>query len=205
MGCARKQAARLRTAASWAKAETAGESDEEGQQEMSAGVSENFSESKTGRPTVISDTEAATYRALGLLDGTHSRRSLLNVHYRQRALSLLVDFDSFQWLIDGDKMRRGEANAWRQTILTELGRIADEETMRAVALQLCALKPKTKDAVLMVRSFRKGGKPKADALQLANEIIGKVNDYLQRHSDASEELILDAFNTAIVQIKGARL
>jgi hypothetical protein len=73
--------------------------------------------------------------------------------------------------------------------------------MRACAVQLCKLKPKTRDAVVMVRRFRTGREAPADSLQLANEVIHLVNDYMQRHPSVEKKDILDAMRTAHAQVE----
>jgi ribosomal protein S18 len=170
---------------------------------MSQVLKEIFSETKKGRPSVLSSEMESLFRAQGLYDGRYSRRSKLNVYYRQRALVALIfqnegaeDAGTFAWLADGEKMKRSEPHAWRQTILSELGRIEDEEMMRAVATQICELKPKTKDAVLMIRRFRVGELPAADSLQLANAIIQTLNTYMSSHSKMTPAQVSQALATA---------
>ena len=68
--------------------------------------------------------------------------------------------------------------------------------MKAVAQRICELKPKTKEAVVMIRRLRVGQKP-VDVLQLANEIIALVNNFIRRYPGATKEQILDALHTAI--------
>ena len=92
-------------------------------------------------------------------------RHLVNVAYMQRALALLEGTPDLQWLFDPAAMMADKHEpckpAFRPGILAELGRIDDPEDMRALALQLCELKPKTHDAVAMLRQWRTGKVPKA--------------------------------------------
>ena len=53
-------------------------------------------------------------------------------------------------------MERGELGAWQPTILIELGRIENVETMRLVAAVICKMKPKAKDGAALVRCIRLG-------------------------------------------------
>jgi hypothetical protein len=54
-------------------------------------------------------------------------------------------------------MKAGAPNAWRPSILSELGRFRNDETLRSFALALCEMRPrpKTKEAVSMLRHARR--------------------------------------------------
>lgn len=155
---------------------------------------ETVSENRRGRPRVMPPETEAAYASLGLFADVHSERSKLNIYYRTRTLSIL-DGAEFSWLFDRKACQRGEGK-WKPTILSELGRIEDEEDMKAVARQICELKPKTKEAVTMIRRFRLGRDPEPDAVGLANEIIHLVNDYLQRYPAATKALVGEALGIA---------
>lgn len=172
---------------------------------MSTAIKENISENEVspigdksgrrGRPALMNAATEAAYVALGLFASSAPARSKANVHYRQRAMSVLGD--NFKWLFDAEKiMVEGGGEHWKPTILIELGRIEDEGAMKAVATQLCELKPNTRDAVLMVRRLRTGGLPDSDALQLTNEIISTINRYLRGHSKVTKGDIQSALRTA---------
>jgi hypothetical protein len=171
------------------------------------GITENISENEVspigdiqrrGRPVVMSAEEEATYQHLGLFDGKNSRRSKLDVHYRQRALGILKDDPAaYVWLFNEEAiMREGGSKHWQPAILTQLGRIADEDTLLTIARQICELKPTTSKAVAMIRRFRVGGLPAPDALQLANVIIHAVNGYLRGHAPMEKADVLSALSTA---------
>lgn len=164
---------------------------------MSQAISEKFSENRRGRPVVMSAEDEAILNAFGLFTECHTRRSKLNVFYRQRAIGILKDGD-YKWLFDESAIMKGTDGKKhiQPTILTELGRIDDDEAMRDVALQICKLKPKTRDAVLMIRRVRTGGLPLGDALQLANKIIHTINQYLHGHAGVTKEQVFDALATA---------
>jgi hypothetical protein len=94
---------------------------------------------------------------------------------RVRALGLLCDDLAFRWLCDGKAMTAGGAK-WKPAILTELGRIDDEDDLREVARQLCELKPKTKDAIAAVRRWRLGKKSGMDAAAaLRRAVVRPIN------------------------------
>lgn len=174
---------------------------------MSAALTEMFSENKTspigeksdrrGRPRVLSPEVEAAFSAIGMFTECKTRRSRLNIYYRTKAMGVLKE--GFEWLFDGKKVAAG-VQAWKPTILIELGRIEDEELMRAMAEQLCELKPSTRDAVLMVRRLRTGGLPAGDALQLANEIIATVNRYIRSHANVTKDDLRSALATAAASV-----
>jgi hypothetical protein len=168
---------------------------------------ENISETKRGRPAVVSAELEATFTALGLFTNCHTRRSKVNVFYRQRALSVLRDGD-FKWLFDEVAImaETGGDKHWRPVILTELGRIEDEDAMQRIAAELCETKPKTRDAVLMVRRWRTGSDDAAgDPLKLANEVIASVNDFMKRFPKTSKEQVKSALLTALDSVQQASI
>ncbi len=167
---------------------------------MSEVITENISETKTGRPSLMSVEQEAVFTALGLFTDSTPRRSKMNVFYRQRALGIICDGD-YTWLFDKEKiMTDGGDKYWKPTILMELGRIENDDDLRAVASQLCERKPATRDAVLMVRTFRTGGLPAGNTLQLTNEIIQIINRYLQTHADVTKQDVLAALRTATAKV-----
>lgn len=168
-----------------------------------SGISENISEKpRRGRPRLLSKEleQIAIFK-----DGPYcSPRTHQNGHYEIRALRVLdITGDQlpeeYRWLMDPDKQREGrsERQGYRKTILAELGRIDDDECLQAVAKRICELKPKTRDAILMIRRWRVGGSKPADVRQLANEVIRTINDYLQRHPSTTHQQVLTALTEAL--------
>ena len=131
---------------------------------MSAGLSENFSENqkpKRGRPRLVNSKLEDVYRSD--CGSFTSARTVQNTHYRIRALTALGLFsepfpEAFRWLCDPSKQMKGQSarQGFRRTILSELGRFADDEVLRAYAELICTLKPKTQDAIQMLRRWRVG-------------------------------------------------
>lgn len=132
-----------------------------------------------GRPRTILDDDLTIARYVA--EPKTTLRHLHNVHYRTRAIRFLAEDPSFSWVCDGPAMQAGKAHAWKPTILSELGRIANLDDMRAVAKELCQKRPKTKDAVAMIRRFRTGVNSQGDVLKLAETLERTINDYLQHH------------------------
>jgi hypothetical protein len=77
-----------------------------------------------------------------------------------------VDSAEFAWLVDRQACQRGE-KAWKRIILSELGRIDDDDALRNVARQICALKPRTRD-----ESSADGG-PERRLLRTASNSAGR--------------------------------
>jgi hypothetical protein len=139
-----------------------------------------------------------------------SRRHLQNVACRQRALALLSEDPAYRWLCDPEAMqakpRPSAQKSWRPTILAELGRIPGDEDLKAMAGQICQLKPKTRDAVLLIRGWRKGKESPGNARQLAAALVACINDYLKRHPSTTWSIVraaLDAAGDAVDQSAGA--
>jgi hypothetical protein len=130
---------------------------------MSTGISENVSKKeKRGRPRIVDSKLEEIYR--NDVGSYTSRRTVHNVHYRVRAMSVLGLFDkpfpeAFRWLCDSSKQGikgQSDRQGYRSTIMAELGRFSDDEVLRAYAGVICELKPKTQDAVRFLRCWRLG-------------------------------------------------
>jgi hypothetical protein len=151
------------------------------------GNSESVSEKpRRGRPCVIPEETRAQYAAMGLFDDITTERSRHNVYYRQRACLVLQITDPvasapFRWLADIEAMRRARNKRWRATILTELGRINDEDQLRAIALAVCERKPRAREAITLIRKLRRRATGNGTADGLRRELIRQANDYLARH------------------------
>lgn len=156
---------------------------------------------KRGRPATISESSRAFIRST--FSETTSRKGQDDIFYRVEAISIIQGSgdDTLRWLADPEKMKAGGRGGWKPSILTELGRIGDEDELLTVARQLSALSPRptSKVCVAMIRQYRIG-RTKPDPLSLANQIIATVNRYLSSHPDMTAEQIGDAMRTATAQI-----
>jgi hypothetical protein len=148
-----------------------------------SGLSEAASEKrKRGRPPVMADHDEALVSYCA--PDVRTRRGKLDVFYRQRALGILAirtKDKRFAWVADRAAIEAETKDAWKPGILSALGRIPNDEDLKAVALRVCELKPKTKDAIAMIRRWRTGKASAGDAVGLHKEIVRAVNDYLHRH------------------------
>lgn len=154
-------------------------------------VSEN--KRRRGRPEVIDKWEYDVQFAVGPPEA-HTKRGLQNLVYRTRALSCLVDNPEYVWLCDGKKMQAGAPNAWKPTILAELGRFGDEDLIKAYAVQICELKLKTAEAVKLLRKARLGRSAKHTHRGLVRALAKTIDDYKIGRGEAAKADILRALN-----------
>jgi hypothetical protein len=57
---------------------------------------------------------------------------------------------TFGWLIDAARLEAGDATGFQRELLTALGKIDDPDRRRAIALELCRLRPAVKDGIKMI-------------------------------------------------------
>jgi hypothetical protein len=154
--------------------------------------SEAASEKKRGRPRAFPDGLLAHYR--GLFPDVRSGRHRQDLVYRGRAMHVLGDDPEVYWLYNQPAVEAGQVSAnsvagFRTCILAALGRIEDEADLRAVARQVCAVKPGTKEAVALIRRWRTGKAPPARALGLAAAIEGAIHRYARSHPDITPAVV----------------
>src|SRR5207302_954222 len=118
-----------------------------------------------------------------------SERQKVEVCYSQRALEILHRScdKRFVWLCDEEATMAGRVKL-NFGILAALGRIEDEEELRAMALQICELKPKTREAIVMIRRFRNGSSPPS-VWQVTEELCRVLDGYNLRHPAVTKEQI----------------
>ena len=168
------------------------------------GISEAVSEKrKRGRPPTFSPE----YRAAiaHIYPDITSHRGITDVLYRLRALDLLQDDARFAWLADRDKITAGEPNAWKPSILTELGRIWDDDDLKAVALHICEMKPKTKDATAEIRRIRTGNSAPGNALDLNIALATRLDDYIEQHPGMPLSVVEDAVLVLLDSVQEQRI
>lgn len=172
-------------------------------------ISENISEKKKrGRPRLIHRTLGEYYRSQ-VSPGTHTDRTAQNAYLGMAALGRLMgakisesqyelspgrDDWPYKWLCD----ETVKPVVYRRTILTELGRIDDDDELREVAAYLCEHKPSTREAIGIIRRYRHGVKP-ADCTALTNTFIRTMNDYIGGHPDVTRQQILMAMQRCLDQ------
>jgi hypothetical protein len=125
---------------------------------------ENFSETKGGRPRLYRPGgELVRIVSFACSGPNVSERTRQNKFYQLKAMNALgLNLDEgkpqpYPWLWGEPNVPRPGDHRVRWTVLAELGRIEDDELMRAVAARVCELKPMTREAVRMIWHFRMGG------------------------------------------------
>lgn len=162
--------------------------------------SENVSQKtrRRGRPPVFAEYEKSI--AKSWFPEVTTDRGVANICYQQRALCLLKNDPRFFWLgVDEAAVMAGKVKL-RSTILQELGRIADEDTLRDAAEQICRLRPKARQAIAMIRAFR-GVQRDGNALDLANVLVQVVNQYLDSHRTMAKADVGAAIRTLYAQVE----
>jgi hypothetical protein len=165
-----------------------------GHSELEA-ISENVSENqrtRRGRPRRFPPLLEETMKSIGAIRG--SRRSQLNGLWCLEAVGIMMKNPepSFKWLFD----EQANPEIYKRVILSELGRIEDEETMLAVMREVCRDKPTTRDAVLMIRRYRLGRSPEPNCLDLTRVILDAIKSYAATHPSISDQFVLAALENA---------
>lgn len=144
---------------------------------------------RRGRPSVFSREEYDLVSCYS--PEVRTRRGRQNRLYMHRAMGALGDGedDRFHWLHPPREavMKRGAR--LRKRILSELGRIDDDDDLREMALVICEQKPTAKKAVAWIRRFRGASKKSAPGLDLTRRLIHCINDYCETHPETTRQQI----------------
>src|SRR5919108_2674921 len=98
-------------------------------------ISENISETRRlGRPATYGTAHMTAMQAV--FPEVQTARGLQNKHFQMRAHGVLKGEPGIEWLMDVARLQQREPGNYRQTILQELGRIDDDDTLKAVARRL---------------------------------------------------------------------
>jgi len=165
---------------------------------MSDTIKETISQkAKRGRPSLFDP--AVSVKILALYPEIKTGRGKLDVLYRTWAVQVLIDDERFSWLCDSAKMAAGVDGAWQPGILRELGKIGNKADLRGVALQICALRPKMHEAVVMIRGVRTG-LPAGTWEGMFNTMRSALNRYLHSHSGQSWDDVVLAVRILLEQV-----
>lgn len=149
---------------------------------------ETVSKKRRGRPRLYDDEFA------DILRKSHpgkTERSIQDLSRFHDAMACLKT--DFPWIIDQDKMRKGERNACKHGLVAELGRIDDWDEMREVAKLICQIKPKTtRQAVYIVRRGRLEQSGEGNASDLADKIINTIDEYQKRFPKTTLRMVFAA-------------
>jgi hypothetical protein len=157
---------------------------------------EKISKNPRGRPRLIHSKELRDVIRFAANPGT-CERTLQNKLYQLRAMQVLnLDVDdpplAYLWIWGLPHIPNPGDHRAKWTILAELGRIEDDDDLRAIAAQVCELKLKTSDAVAAIRRVRLGKAAKSDVPALTNALIRTINQYLVRCPDTTGAQIVTA-------------
>jgi hypothetical protein len=83
-----------------------------------------------------------------------------------------------------------DVKEYKRTILQELGRLEDNDLIRAVAGEICKNKLSTSRAITYIRRHRMENQAEGDALNLAVAIKKMLKEYSRKHSGVTSELML---------------
>jgi hypothetical protein len=133
-----------------------------------------------------------------------TQRGKLDIFYRLKALSTLGNERRVSWICDAAKLKAGEKSAWKPGILSELGKIEDRKNMLSIALEICELKPKTKDAIRMIRRTRLGPSKPGTAAGVHGAIINAINHYLSEHPDTSWDIVEEGLDLMAQSVEQSR-
>jgi len=108
--------------------------------------------------------------------------------------------DAIRWLFDGPAHAAGKKKM-RFGILAELGRIhwqhGSDEEIHGLATLLSERKPKTRDAVAMLRRHRMNTHRPGSVLHLEKSICGTIDAYLATHPGTTKQQVLAALTSAM--------
>lgn len=157
-----------------------------------AGLSEKYSENKRhkGRPRCFPKEFEALWTGLGIGIDYGTRRGKLNRYYALTAMSALKDEPGLDWLYRWNEMQVGTGKV-RWTILSELGRVRDPDTMRDMAREVCEQKPKAAVAVSMIRELRVGRVVPGSAAGLKAALHRTLDAWQMTHPEIRYDLMRD--------------
>ena len=142
-------------------------------------ISESASEKpRRGRPPALDPAWVREMQAM--FPEIRTTRGLMNRCYAIRALGVLDCAEAFRWFLPSKEDVMAGVADLPYELLTELGRIGDEERMHAAAAAVCEHRLKGKAAVAGVRRARMGRVSAGSELALANTVITCINAYLKR-------------------------
>ena len=161
-------------------------------------ITENISiKPKRGRPYLFF-TDAADKREWKKhYPDVRTDRTLVNRLYSDRALSVLGDGrkPEYIWLADV------KADRFKHTILTELGRVDEDDEIRDLAGFICEKKMSTSEAVSFIRDCRGVLKP-ATQQGITRALYRAVNRWRAANPSGTSAQVLDALRTLAVAVEG---
>lgn len=145
--------------------------------------SEKFSE-KRGRKA---SPMKAIISGLYLDEGGRSQNNKASMIRALRVLDAKSNQAGYAWLFESTPQGKYK----RHMLLYELGRIQNEETIKAFAAALCEQKPKSTEAARRIRNYRMTGEVllKGNQLDLAIKLENCINQYLAYHNISANDIV----------------
>lgn len=126
-----------------------------------------------------------------------SERGKQNYVLAIRALGILQDDPQCEWLAGHDVMYNNHKPLPRQAILTELGRIDNDEAMLATARRICEMRPTAKEGAAKIRHWRTGKRSGGDVRSLTKRLAITYDLYRIQHPGMTD----DQASTAVTWFK----
>jgi hypothetical protein len=134
------------------------------------------------------------------IERTRSRHTTLGRYYVQRALLVLCEpgHGGAEWVPREpafDYFLTPESRPSSTTILTELGRIPDDETLRTVARRVAQERPSAQRAAAFIRRLR-AGESGPRPRRLEERLLAAIDEHWARYPATTPTEILAALSTA---------
>ncbi|MHB1045782.1 MAG: hypothetical protein ACYC4P_07180 [Thermoanaerobaculia bacterium] len=147
-----------------------------------------------GRPRLLTPTDEAFHRSLA---PGRSSRTYQEHFFLGRAVAVLgIENDGlaepYQWLLG------------KGTILSELGRIEDDDFLRFVASEICRSQPTAREARERIRWVRTRRFTNGSTEGLAGALRTALNRYLAGHRNVRLESAEDALARILDEVREAR-
>jgi hypothetical protein len=169
-----------------------------GEPAISETVSEKPEAPRRGRPPVM-DPEWVKETGW-IFSAIKTQRGLHNYWYGQRAAKLLrKHHPRYSWLVGTEEESRDGVRPDRLTILAELGRIEDDESLLLVAGDICCRKPTAAEATRLIRHYRLDRKPGNAVKEVTGIVCKAVNSYLRCHPTVTHNEAFMALENTVLE------
>ena len=164
-------------------------------------LNERDSKPRRGRPRAFKAASLLPLREAN--PDVYTDRGMQNKAYAAIAMRTLMNDSRFAWVCDIEALKEGRPKALKHGILAELGRFLYPETIKMYAERICELRPKTKNAITMLRRARTGNAPTPSCLDLTGTLTRVIDDYMAAHPGTDKRHILMALENARDAVESA--
>lgn len=133
-----------------------------------------------------------------LFAGMNARR-VKEIAARARCQLALGDDPRYRWLCDRSEVEGCKPTRWQPALLTELGRLLEEqgkEAMLSLAERLCAVQPPTREGLAMIRQARLA-RSGDETLALASRLMELVQREVGCRPEVRPRQIISALESVI--------